>query len=86
MIKDAQIRGSFGFCLRRQGGTILARKLDLLRGQSDGGILRADPDRGFMLKDERTPSPRKPFIGSDAVEASAKRKIAIRRVELSRRR
>ena len=24
MIKDAQIRGSFGFCLRRHGGRILA--------------------------------------------------------------
>jgi hypothetical protein len=29
MIKDAQIRGSFGFCLRRHGGRILAGKLDL---------------------------------------------------------
>ena len=29
MIKDAQIRGSFGFCRRRHGGRILAGKPDL---------------------------------------------------------
>jgi hypothetical protein len=28
MIEDAQIRGSFGFFLRRHGGGILAGKLD----------------------------------------------------------
>ena len=56
-----------------------------LPGLSDGGMLGADLVCG-MLKDERTPSPCKPFNGSDALdapEAPAKCKIAIRQVRLS---
>jgi hypothetical protein len=52
----------------------------------DGGILGAEPVCGFMLKDERSPSPWKPSNGSDAREASAKRKSAKRQVGLSGRR
>ena len=40
MIKDAQIRGSLGFCLRRHGGRILAGKLDL-REETEGPSRRA---------------------------------------------
>jgi hypothetical protein len=50
-----------------------------LPGQSHGGILRADPVCVMMLNYERTPSHWNPFNGSDALDASAKREIAIRR-------
>ena len=46
MIKDAQIRGSFGFCLRRHGGRILAGKLDLREERLPrAGPTRARPKR-----------------------------------------
>ena len=41
MIKDAQIRGSFGFCLRRHRGGILAGKLDLrIVSSTQSAVLR----------------------------------------------
>jgi hypothetical protein len=47
-----------------------------LPGLSDGGILGAKLVCGFVLEDERAPSPCKRFNGSDALEASAERNAA----------
>ena len=67
MIKDAQIRGSFGFCLRRHGGRILAGKPDLRVASSTRLAVPSFPAR------ERTGRHYnfnwKPFTGSDHIDA-----------------
>ena len=45
MIKDAQIRGSLGFCLRRHGGRILAGTLDLRIASSTQSAVPRFPAR-----------------------------------------
>ena len=65
MIKDAQIRGSFGFCLRRHGGRILAGKLDLRIASSTRSAVPSFPARERAGRSRHYNFNWKPFTGSD---------------------
>ena len=66
MVKDAQIRGSFGLCLRRHGGRILAAKLDLRIVSRTRSAVPSFPARARARHYNFN---WKPFTESDRIEA-----------------